>query len=130
MNIARLAGFDVALLRRRGALLLAFGVLATTALLVALGSAARAAEIALARRYDPETAALVVAGAAAALVVAAIVAMVVLMRRTRREVGRAVKTSAMVTLGPPAVSLALRHTGLAAVVVAAGVGFWLARRDD
>ncbi len=130
MSIARLVGFDVALLRRRGALLLAGGTVAAAALLVALGFAARAAEMALSRHYDPETAALVVAGSAFALVVATVVAMAVMVRRTRREVGRAVRTSAMVTLGPPAVSLAVRHAGLAAVAVVAGLGFWLARRDD
>lgn len=103
--------------------------LAAVAGSVAVGFAASAAQIALAHRFTPEIAAAIVAGAAAVVALLAAVAIVGLVRRTRREVGRAIAASAVVTLAPPAVSLAVRHTRIAAVVAAIGIGFWLARRE-
>lgn len=128
MNGARLLGIDVGLLRRRGAMVAGAGSLAAVAVTLAVGFAAGAAQIALSRQFPPEIAALIVAGGAAMVALVAAITIVLVLRRTRREVGRAVAASAVVTLAPPAVSLAARHTRLAAVATAIGVGFWLARR--
>lgn len=128
MSGSGLLGLDVGLIRRRGTIVAAAATIAAMGGLVAFGFAAWAAQIALAHRFEPEIAALIVAGIAALLALAAAVAAALVVARTRREVGRAVAASAVATLAPPAVSLALRHTRLAAVVTAVGVGFWLARR--
>lgn len=128
MSARNLVGFDGDLLRRRGA---AAGVLAgvvALAVLVIVGALAAAGQIALARRFDPDVAALIVAGVAAGVAVMAAIGFALVLRRTRRDVEKAVRASAVATLAPPALSLALRHKTLAGVAIAAGVGFWLARR--
>ena len=128
MSPLRLVGFDVDLIRRRTGLVLIGAAIAAPSALIALGFAARAAEIALTARLSPEIAALVVAGMAALIATVAVVAVLLVIRRTKREVTRAVATSAVVAVAPTATSLALRHTRLAAVATAAGIGWWLAHR--
>lgn len=128
MSARGLIGFDGDLLRRRG---VAAGVLAgvvALAVLVIVGALAAAGQIALTRRFDPDIAALIVAGVAAAVALLAAIGFAVVLGRTRRDVKKAVRASAVATLAPPALSLALRHKRLAGVALAAGVGFWLARR--
>jgi hypothetical protein len=128
MSGSRLFGLDGDLLRRRGALAVAAAALAGTAAVLALGCLAWAGQIALARHHPPEIAALIVAAVAAGVAIVAALGCAAVVARTRREVGRAVAASAVATVAPAAVSLALRHTRLAGVVAVAGLGFWLARR--
>lgn len=128
MNAGRLLGLDGALLRRRGLLAGVAAATATMAIAVAIGALACAAQIVLARHVAPEIAALIVAAAAFTIAVLASLGFFSVVTRTRREVRRAVATSAVATLAPTALSLALRHTRLAGVAAAAGIGFWLARR--
>lgn len=130
MTAARLLGLDVGLIGRRGTAVGILAVFAGSSLLVALGFAARAGEIVLSRHFDPEIAALIVAASALVVVLVAALAMTLVLRRTRREVKRAVAASTMVTLAPPALSFALKHKEVAAVALAAGLGFWLTRRRD
>lgn len=127
MTVARLFGVDLPRLRRRGGAAFVAAVLATIATTLAFAFAALAGYIALTRRFDPEIAALIVAGA---LLLVAIIALVIacqVLKRARREMRTAVSSSAIVAFAPTAVSMAARHTRLAAVAAALGVGFWLAR---
>lgn len=128
MNGHRLFGLDGDLIRRRGTIAVAAAATAGIAILLTIGCLAWAGQIALSRHYPPEIAALIVAAIAAAIAILAAAACAAVVARTRREVARAVATSAVATVAPAAVSLAVRHTRLAGVVAAAGLGFWLARR--
>lgn len=128
MSPLRLVGFDLDLIRRRTGLIVIGAAVAAPSALIAFGFAAHAAEIALTTRVSPQVAALVVAGVAALIAIVALVAVVLVVRRTKREVTRAIAASAVVAAAPTAASLAARHTRLAAVVTAAGVGWWLAHR--
>ncbi|NLH82851.1 MAG: hypothetical protein GX458_18700 [Phyllobacteriaceae bacterium] len=128
MSGTRLFGLDGDLLRRRGAIAVVAAATAATALLLAVGCLAWAGQIALSHHYPPEIAALIVAAIAVVVAILAVIGCASVVARTRREVGRAVAASAVATVAPAAVSLAVRHTRLAGVVAAAGIGFWLARR--
>lgn len=128
MSAGRLFGIDPDLLRRRGTLAVVAAAVAGLAAVLAVVFLAWAGQIALAQRFAPDVAALIVAAIAAAVAILAAIAFAVIVARTRREVGRAVAASAVATVAPAAVSLAVRHTRLAGVVAAAAVGFWLARR--
>lgn len=127
MNIARLFGVDLPHLRRRGGIVVAASIIATVMAMLAVAFAAFAGYIALSRRFEPEIAALIVAGS---LLLIALIAMLIaryVLNKARQEMRTAVSTSAAVAFAPTAVSLAARHTRLAAVVAAVGIGFWLAR---
>jgi chromate transport protein ChrA len=128
MTLARLFGLDFDLVRRRGMVVTIAAAVAGLALVVAVIFMAMAVQIALAHHVSPEAAALIVAAVAMVVAIAAAVTLTVMVRRTRREIGSAVAASTVVSLAPTAFSLARRHTRLAAMVTAAGVGFWLARR--
>lgn len=128
MSGGRLLGLDGDLIRRRGTIAVAAAAIAGLAIVLASGCLAWAAQIALARSYPPEIAALMVAAIALVVAIAATITFVMVVARTRREVGRAVAASAVATVAPTAISLALRHKRLAGVAAAAGIGFWLARR--
>lgn len=127
MSIARLIGIDVPRLRRRGGVALVAGAIAAIMATLAVAFAAFAGYIALARRFDMEIAALIVAGS---LLILALIALVIarqVLKRAQREMRVAVSSSAVMAFAPTAVSMAARHTRLAAVVAAVGMGFWLAR---
>jgi hypothetical protein len=127
MTIARFFGIDIPRLKRRGGVAFVATVIATITATLAVAFATLAGYIALTRRFDPEIAALIVAGA---LLLVAIIALVIacqVLKRARREMRTAVSSSAIVAFAPTAVSMAARHTRLAAVAAALGIGFWLAR---
>lgn len=127
MTVARLFGVDIPRLKRRGGVAFVAMVIATITATLAVAFAALAGYIALTRRFDPEIAALIVAGA---LLLVAIIALVIacqVLKRARREMRTAMSSSAIVAFAPTAVSMAARHTRLAAVAAALGIGFWLAR---
>lgn len=127
MSVARLLGVDMSGIKRRGGIAVAAAVVATIMATLAVAFAALAGHIALARRFDPEIAALIVAGS---LLLIALIAWVVarqMLKRARRDIRSAVSSSAIVAFAPTAASMASRHTRIAAVAAALGVGFWLAR---
>ncbi len=127
MSIARLIGIDVPRLRRRGGVAVVAGAIAAVMATLAVAFAAFAGYIALARRLDMVNAALIVAGV---LIFIALIALLVarqVLKRARREMRAAVSSSAVMAFAPTAVSMAARHTRLAAVIAAVGMGFWLAR---
>lgn len=127
MSLARLIGLNAPRLKRRwGVAAAAAGVAAIMASL-AVGFAAFSAYIALCHRFEPEIAALIVAGALLFLTLTAVVIAQIAVTRARREVKVAVQSSALVAFAPTVASMASRHTRLAAVVAAVGVGIWLAR---
>jgi len=127
MTIARLFGVDIPRLKRRGRVAFVATMIATITATLAVAFATLAGYVALTRRFDPEIAALIVAGA---LLLVAIIALVIacqVLKRARREMKTAMSSSAIVAFAPTAVSMAARHTRLAAVAAALGIGFWLAR---
>ena len=127
MTVARLFGVDIPRLKRRGGVAFVATAIATITATLAVAFAALAGYIALTHRFDPEIAALIVAGM---LLLVAIIALVIarqVLKRARREMRSAISSSAIVAFAPTAVSMAARHTRLAAVAAALGVGFWLAR---
>ncbi len=127
MIVARLFGIDLPRLKRRCGLVAAAAAIVAILVTLAIGFAAFAGHIALSRRFDPEIAALIVAGSL--LLLALIVGLVAryALIKARREMKAAISTSAAVAFAPTAASLATRHTRLAAVAAAVGIGFWLAR---
>ncbi|WP_156886788.1 phage holin family protein [Pleomorphomonas oryzae] len=127
MSIARLIGIDVPRLRRRGGVAMVAGAIAAVMVTLAVAFAAFAGYIALARRFDMETAALIVAGVLLFIGLIALVIARQMLKRARREMRAAVSSSAIMAFAPTAASMAARHTRLAAVVAAVGMGFWLAR---
>lgn len=127
MSIARLIGIDVPRLRRRGGVAVVAGAIAAIMATLAVAFAAFAGYIALARRFDMEIAALIVAGSLLFLALIALVIARQVLKRAQREMRAAVSSSAVMAFAPTAVSMAARHTRLAAVVAAVGMGFWLAR---
>lgn len=127
MNAARLFGLDMPRLRRRGSIAVVATAIAAIMATLAVGFAAFAGYLALCRHFEPEIAALIVAGS---LVVVALIGLVVarqVLKRARRDMKAALRSSAIVAFAPTAASMASRHTRLAAVAAALGVGFWLAR---
>ena len=127
MSIARLLGVNVPHLKRRGGIAVVTATIALVMATLAVAFAAFAGYIALCRRFEPEIAALIVAGA---LLFIALIALLVarhVMNKAQRDMRTAISSSAVVAFAPTAASLAARHTRLAAVVAAVGVGFWLAR---
>lgn len=127
MSVARLLGVDVSGIKRRGELAFVATVIATMMATLAVAFAAFAGHIALSRHFEPEISALIVAGL---LLLAALIAVLVarqVLRRARREMRAAVSSSAIMAFAPTAASMASRHTRLAAVAAALGIGFWLAR---
>ncbi|SCM75792.1 hypothetical protein KL86PLE_30239 [uncultured Pleomorphomonas sp.] len=127
MNVARLFGVDVPHLKRRGGLAAVAAAIAVVTAVLAVGFAAFAGHIALSRRFDPEIAALIVAGSLLLIALIALVVARLVLNKAQREMKAAISSSAAVAFAPTALSLASRHTRLAAVVAAVGVGFWLAR---
>lgn len=127
MSLARLFGVDVARLKRRGGIAAATAAIAIMMATLAVAFAAFAGYIALCRRFEPEIAALIVAGSLLFMALIALVVARFVLNRARRDVRTAISSSAVVAFAPTAASLAARHTRLAAVVAALGVGFWLAR---
>lgn len=126
--LLRFLGVDAPALQRRGAGAAAALGLAAAASVTAAVLIGFAAQIALAERLSPAVAALVVAAAALVVAGGCLAWAKSTMRRARRDVSRAVRTSALMTLAPPAVALVRRRLGVAGVVAAIGAGFWLARR--
>ncbi|TBW40384.1 hypothetical protein EYW49_04155 [Siculibacillus lacustris] len=126
--VSRLIGLDGGDLRRRAGLIAAGAAFVGVLVTVTTVFLALALHASLIDRFGPVQAALVVAGigAVAAIVVAALTAAA--MNRARTAVGTAVRASAFATLAPPAVSLALRHVGVTAVVAIAAAAFLAARR--
>ncbi|WP_370674975.1 phage holin family protein [Pleomorphomonas sp. PLEO] len=127
MNVARLLGVDVTRLKRRGGLAVVSAAIGMIMATLAVAFAAFAGYIALTRHFRPEIAALITAGS---LLLIALIALVVarqVMKKARQEINAAVSSSAIIAFAPTAASLAARHTRLAAVVAALGIGFWLAR---
>jgi NhaP-type Na+/H+ or K+/H+ antiporter len=127
MSIARLFGIDLPHLRRRGSVAVAASLIALVMAILAVGFAALAGYIALSRHFDPEIAALIMAGSLLLIAVIALLAARYVLHKARREMRAAVSTSAIVAFAPTAASLAARHTRVAAVIAAVGIGFWLAR---
>ena len=127
MSLARLFGVDVARLKRRGGIAVATAAIAIMMATLAVAFAAFAGYIALCRRFEPEIAALIVAGSLLFMALIALVVARFVLNRARRDMRTAISSSAVVAFAPTAASLAARHTRLAAVVAALGVGFWLAR---
>lgn len=127
MSLARLIGLDAPRLKRRwGVAAAAAGVAAIMASL-AVGFAAFAAYIALCHRFEPEIASLIVAGGLIFLTLTAIVIAQISLSRASRDMKAAVQSSAIVAFAPTVASMASRHTRLAAVAGAVGIGIWLAR---
>lgn len=127
MILARLLGIDAPRLKRRGSLAAAAATVAVMMATLAVGFAAFAAYIALARYYDPDVAALIMAGILFLIAVTALLVARQVLKRAQRELRSAVASSAAVAFVPTAASMAARHTRLAAVVGVASIGFWLAR---
>lgn len=127
MNVARLIGIDVPRLRRRGGVAVVAGAIAAVMVTLAVAFAAFAGYIALARHFDMEIAALIVAGSLLLIGLIALAIARLMLNRARREMRAAVSSSAIMAFAPTAASMAARHTRLAAVVAAVGMGFWLAR---
>ncbi len=127
MSIARLFGINLPNLRRRGSFAVAASLIAVVMAMLAVGFAAFAGYIALSRHYDPEIAALIMAGSLLLIAVIALLAARYVLNKAQREMKAAISASAIVAFAPTAASLAARHTRVAAVVAAVGIGFWLAR---
>lgn len=127
MNLARLIGIDVPRLKRRGGVVAVAAAIGALMASLAFGFAAFAAYIALCHRFEPEIAALIVAGALLFVALTAAVVAQYALNKASREMKTALQSSAIVALAPTAASMASRHTRLAAVAAALGVGIWLAR---
>jgi hypothetical protein len=125
---SRLIGLDGGDLCRRTGLIVAGVTMVVVLVTVTLVFLALALHAALIDRFGPSGAALVVAAGAAA--VAALVAglTAAAANRARRAVRTAVRASAVATLAPPALSLALRHVRLTTLVAVAAAAFLVARR--
>jgi len=127
MSVARLFGINLPHLRRRGSFAVAASLIAVVTAMLAVGFAAFAGYIALSRHFDPEIAALIMAGSLLLIAMIALLAARYVLNKAQREMKAAVSASAIVAFAPTAASLAARHTRVAAVVAAVGIGFWLAR---
>lgn len=127
MTAFRPFGFDLTEARRQGGIAAAAIAASTILAILAAGFLAMAGYLALTRRFDAEIAALIVAGVLFVLALLTVLIIPYAMKRARREVGTALSSNAMLALVPVAVSLAGKHARVAAVIAAAGVGFWLAR---
>ena len=126
-RLLRFLGVDAPALERRGTNVAAARGRAAPAGVAPAGLLGIAAQITLAERLPPAVAALVVAAAALVVAGGCLAWARSTMRRARRDVARAVGTSALMTLAPPAVALARRRLGVVGLVAAIGAGFWLAR---
>lgn len=127
MILARLLGLDLPRLKRRSGFAIAAAFIAAVLAALATGFAAFAGYIELTHHFRPEIAALIVAGVLLLVALIALLTAQVVLNRAQREMKAAISSSAAVALAPTAASLAARHTRLAAVIAAVGVGFWLAR---
>ncbi|MEA4837414.1 MAG: hypothetical protein VB101_03920 [Rhodospirillaceae bacterium] len=127
MTAFRPFGLDLTGAWRQGGIAVAAIAAAAILATLAAGFMAMAGYIALTRRFDAEIAALIVAGALLVLALLAVLIVPYATKRARREVGTALSSNAILALVPVAVSLASKHTRIAAVIAAAGIGFWLAR---
>lgn len=127
MSIARLFGVDLSSIKRRGGFALVAAAIAAVAATLAVAFAAFAAYIGISRHFEPEISALIVAGGLLLVSVIALLVARLVLGRARREMRVAVSSSAIMALAPTAASMASRHTRLAAVAAAIGIGFWLAR---
>ncbi len=127
MNAAQLLGLDLPRLRRHGSTAVVATAIATMMATLAVGFAAFAGYLALCRRFEPEIAALIVAGGLVILALLGLVVARLVLKRARRDMKQALQSSAIVAFAPTAASMASRHTRLAAVAAALGIGFWLAR---
>lgn len=127
MTPSRPFGIDLTGVWRHGGIAAAAAVAAVILALLTAGFLAVAGYIALTRRFDAEIAALIVAGGLFLLLLLVVLTIRRAMTEARREMRAALSSNAMLALVPTAASLAGKHTRLAAVIAAAGVGFWLAR---
>lgn len=127
--LARLTGLDSRIVGKRAGLVV--GGVAAALLLggVSLGFFGLALFAVLSPALGTAGAALVVA--LIALVLAALVFVLAgaTWQRTRREVGSAVRTNAMVTLAPPLFGMAARRAGLIGVLALGAFTFLMSRRD-
>lgn len=128
MMLTRLFGIDLSQMTSRGRWIIVIVALAAVFGVVGVAFASLAIALALAEHYDPKYAALIVALGLFLLTAICAVLAVWYTERTRREFRQAMANSAMATFGPPALTVAIRHSRLASMVAVAGIGFWLARR--
>lgn len=127
--LARLTGLDGRRVGRRAGWVLGGFTVAGLLAGVSLGFLGLALFATLSPGLGTAGAALCVAVLGAVLTALAFTLAATALTRTQREVGTAVRSNALISLAPPLLGLASRHTGALGVVAVAALTLLLARRD-